>query len=264
MIVVTNNKVASFQPPLWAEFRGFSFLFDNPGNSFRSNEGVEEIACVSEAEGGPTLYKRLQVAISQIGGSRLTNEFLFCPLPPSSYHVTVCDGINADNIGMVPEGHRADVAAFLRGLPSSLRHMPVSLRSIISESEMAIRSIGGITFGFHKLTIWGNKVMVARLRPVDAESTECLGKLKNARVALCKRLREVFGIATSESYSPHVSLGYFANSESAKPASDLLAPWTQEFGGTVGTTVISFDSVSLYGFTDMATFFRLPGARFPS
>jgi hypothetical protein len=40
VITVTNAKVGGFVPQ-WAAFRGFSILFDNPGDSLSSTNGFD-------------------------------------------------------------------------------------------------------------------------------------------------------------------------------------------------------------------------------
>jgi len=119
-----------------------------------------------------------------------------------------------------------------------------------------VQPIQKITFGFKKLTIWGNKVMVARLESADPESQRSLDGLKERRSLLCKQFHEVFGIPMPRGYSPHVSLGYFANVEHGELALARLTEWIREFKKIVGEATISFESLALYGFTDMATFFK--------
>ena len=50
--------------------------------------------------------------------------------------------------------------------------------------------------------------------------------------------------------------GYFANKESAQLATPLIADWVEIFEETVSDLTITYHSISLYGFTDMITFFK--------
>lgn len=259
MITITNNKVAGFQPT-WASFRGFSFLFDNPGDSLALTEEVEKIDCKSDSDVRLLFYQRLQEALSRIGGDLLTNAYLFCPLPPSSYHVTVCDGINMDNLAAVLTEHHHEIAAFINGLPSTLVRIPESMK-FLTDSNLATKSIGKITFKFRKLTIWGNKVMVARLEAANEEAARCLTDLVTARSELCQDMYKFLSVKVSHHYSPHVSLGYFANIEHGELATARLEVWTEVFTKTLAEADISYDSISFYGFTDMASFFRKPRER---
>ena len=67
---------------------------------------------------------------------------------------------------------------------------------------------------------------------------------------------ESFGIAAYEDYTPHVSLGYFASREGAQMARPCLRDWNALFAERMQGLTLTFQKASLYGFTDMATFFK--------
>jgi len=60
-----------------------------------------------------------------------------------------------------------------------------------------------------------------------------------------------------EKYSPHFTLGYFANKDYGKLfTKDLLNELGKTFKKNLANQTIKFSSISLYGFTDMTTFFK--------
>jgi hypothetical protein len=136
------------------------------------------------------------------------------PIAPSSYHVTVWDGINADNIGYVNPAVRTAWSVFLTGLAPSLKAPPNSME-VVTRSALRNWS-GSISFQFEKLTLWGNQVLVARLQPVEGASERNLTELSALREQMSEAARSKLGVDFSRSYSPHVTLGYFANQEHAQ------------------------------------------------
>ena len=96
--------------------------------------------------------------------------------------------------------------------------------------------------------------MVARLAPTEA-SRESFEQLVAERRELNASFRTEFGIGASENYTPHVSLGYFANREGAQLARHCLSGWNEGFSEQMHGLTLSFQHASIYGFTDMATFF---------
>jgi hypothetical protein len=102
---------------------------------------------------------------------------------------------------------------------------------------------------------WGNRVLVARLEPADIESRDEFGRIIADRNDLSVRFQEHFGFKITD-YSPHVSLGYFANKEYAELATPQIDRWIGLCEKEAGDLTVAFGSVSLYGFTDMATFFK--------
>lgn len=256
MFTITHNKIAGFEPR-WAPFTGFSLLFDNPGPSTSTTGDHLKISCPSEPDGPLDFYFRLEQAVDALDRDLLTRTYLFCPLPTSSYHVTAWDGINTDNVSHLHSNLRSDWRAFLQGIPRSLGTPPESM-AIITESELAGRSPGTISFRFQKLSLWGNQTLVARLSPVDAASKTNMKDLVTARTELCRAAKRKWGTHTPESYSPHVSLGYFANREHAQLASAHLSNWTERFRSKLEQPAISYDSLDVYAFTDMVSFFKIP------
>lgn len=255
MITITQNKIAGFEPR-WAPFSGFSLLFDNPGVSTTRSGNLLKIDCLSQAEGALELYFRIEQTLNELDRDLLLRTYLFCPLPPSSYHVTVWDGINVDNISSVRADIRTEWTAFLQGLPNSLGMPPKSM-AVVAESNLARNTFGSIGFRFEKLTIWGNQVLVARLRPAGQTSEVTLKGLVEARTKLCEDARKDLGVSPSRSYSPHVSLGYFANQEHGQLAHAKLENWTERFRNNLEKSVITYASLDTYAFTDMASFFKL-------
>ena len=255
MISITNPKVACFVPQ-WAPYRGFSLLFDNPGASV-SPLGRDwlKVDCSVGENDELRLYAGFAQFLKELGQHRLTNTYLFCPLPPDSYHVTVWDGLNDGNVHKASAIHRGKLEAFLAGLPDSLL-IDEEFTGEVHRSPLVTRRNWSIKFRFSALAKRGNQSLVARLMPADGDSERELERILSDRAALSTRFREQFGIEVQGRYSPHVTLGYFANEEYAELSTPHITRWNESVKNKVDRLTITFSSVSLYGFTDMSTFFK--------
>jgi hypothetical protein len=253
---VKNKKLAGLCK--WAKYHGFSLLFDNPGDSFKEmTDGLLKINCLNS---DPKLlfYALLEKALSDIIPSMPGKGDLFCPLPLYSYHVTVWDGVNDGNVGKIKPGYIKVFQDYLQGFPGSF-HMGPGFHPIINQSLLMAASIGNITFKFSKLSNWGNNVLVAGLIPADDASKNKLRCIKEKRIALTIKFKEKYGDCFSDhwnKYSPHVSLGYFANKDYGSETAGLINGWTESFRKKLRDCTITFQDISLYGFTDMATLFK--------
>lgn len=255
MITVTNEKVAGFEPR-WARFRGFSLLFDNPGRSLSPGGGLLRVDCRVGDDPALRLYAALAGALEDAGGGALLNAYLFCALPPSSYHVTAWDGGNDGNARRVSAPHRAEFEGFLEGLPGSAR-AGCALTRAAAESALAATPGRPLSFKFEGLVMWGRQVLAARLAPAGAGSTDALERIVRDRAALSAHFRGAFGVAPGDDYAPHVSLGYFANRESAELAAPRLGEWAELARARAGGLTVTFGAVGLYAFTDMAHFYKV-------
>ena len=259
MFSITNKKVAGFIPR-WAGFRGFSILFDNPGDCLTPSGPCLTLACDVETDAALGFYKSLRDALARLDPDLLTAAYLFCPLPPPSYHVTVWDGGNAGNVARVTADRRAALERLLAGLPDTLAQQQEldefnELIESVQASPLVRRQDWDIEFRFDHLAIWGNVVVVARLSPTEA-SQSAFAEFAEERCRLNASFQTSFGIRASQTYTPHLSLGYFANREGAQMARPCLPEWTALFDERMQGLTLSFRSASLYGFTDMATFFK--------
>ena len=228
---ITHPKIASLEPR-WAPFTGFSLLFDNPD-----------------------LYRRLAATLGEMDRDQSLRRLLLCPLPPTSYHTTVWDGINTENLAEVTAALQPEWSAFLQGLPGTLHSSPASMRTV-TEAALMQQPTAPIRFRFDRLGLWGNAVLVARLVPADLASARLLDDLCASRADLCKAAHRTLGISPSHDYEPHVSLGYFANRTLGQQAQASLAEWSAHFKSRLDTALIAYASIGLHGFTDMANFFR--------
>lgn len=254
MAIVTNSKVQTFVP-VWAPFKGFSLLFDNPGDSYsRLSDfaALEKVDCRKD-ERELAFYRTLRDTTGQMA-HELTRDYLFCPLPLHSYHVTVWDGINDFNVGRLNEVERAEAMRLLQGMPASFH-----------ADHGVLKGDGGvpvgidaepIEFAYDRCEKWNNSV-VALLKPADDRSDMALRSLEKRREELNRSSEERFGIATAtKPYRPHVSLGYLANKELGEKAEDAVRRLNELLAAAISETTIRFPSISLYGMTDMETFFR--------
>jgi len=255
VFTVSNPKVAGFTP-VWAPFRGFSLLFDNPCDGQRPlAAGIAELAVTLNDDPQVAFYRTLATTLERLDLPLLTSTYLFCPLPTASYHVTVWDGGNAGNLKSVVPARRPELETLLAGLPQSIL-APGDLTALPLASSLVTRQLPEIRFRFDALALWGNAVLVARLSPADATSVSHLGRLTDERRRLSANFHAAFGIAPGDRFTPHVSLGYFANPQGALLASHALPTWNAVFDTAMESLNVSYRSISLYGFTDMATFFK--------
>ena len=252
MITISNQKIAGFEPR-WADFRGYSLLFDNPGDSLMSSGALLNLDNQIETEPALGFYRALNASLLVIGREMLTRSYLFCPLPPASYHVTVWDGGNDANVAAVVPPYRADMEAQLKHLPPSLAQQN-PLTDLVGTSSLAAYK-AELTFRFDRLVKWGNSVLVARLMPSE-ETQAQFQELVALRSLLSAEFAALTGLNPSKQYTPHVSLGYFANQEAAQQATPCVEEWSEKVREHVGNQCLRFCSVGLYGFTDMAHFFK--------
>jgi hypothetical protein len=209
----------------------------------------------SDVDGDPALgfYRSLRDSLARLDLALLTNTYLFCPLPPSSYHVTVWDGGNDANVGKVVPDRRHELELLLAGLPGTLSE-PNGLTALAAKSPL-VADGGAITFRYDRLLLWGNIALLALLAPADPASADRLRELEAGRRALSAQSQQAYGISAGDHYLPHVSLGYFANREGAQLAAPMLGTWESGFAGEMAGRLLPFAHASVYGSTDMATFF---------
>lgn len=254
MIFLTNPKISGFAPQ-WAPFKGFSILFDNPGDSllpFYTNENLKLLNCDPTSK-ELEFYKILNETLNQF--PQMTNTFLFCPLPIESYHVTLWDGINDENVQSVFREYRFDAEDLLQDLTNSFFIKSRFLN--INHEPLHIQMAEPVEFQFDKLIKWDNSVLAAQLKPANSDSKTNLHKIEKEREYLIKHFKQQFGLETcSLPYEPHVSLGYFANKELAELSTSMIEAWNEEFLIKASEASITFTANSLYGFTDMTTFFK--------
>lgn len=241
MISITEPKIAGLDPR-WARFAGFSLLFDPPRPSFLAGDGIE----ILEADG----YGRFGRALDALQADRLLEEYGFCRLPPASYHVTAYD---VANVADLSRGHPAvcnELSALLNRLPEASAFDDPLLRGA-AESELAATD-WNLEFGFDAMTRWGS----LRLAPRDPEA---FARFVAARAALSREYGIRYGIGAGERYTPHLTLGYFLNGTGADLARPRIPEWDRALREAIGDETLILRTVSLYGFTDMATFFRRSG-----
>ena len=250
---ITNEKVAGFIPR-WADFRGFSILFDPSGDGLTPDGPCLTLACDVEADPTLSFYRALRGSLTRLNTDLLTAAYLFCPLPPPFYHVTVWDGANDGNKSLVAPDRRPALDRLLAGLPDALT-LPHEMTAPALGSPLIRRQDWDIEFRFDCLMIWGGVVTVARLSPTDV-SQGAFAEFVAERRRLNESYQEAFGIRASQNYTPHVSLGYFANREGAQMARPSLPNWNALFAERMQSLTLTSRQASLYGFTDMATFFK--------
>jgi 2'-5' RNA ligase len=256
MMPITNPKVASVEPR-WAPFSGFSLLFDNPGDSVSLlGEGLLKADCSLERNEDLELYRRFVRFLDEVGTHKLRDNYSFCPLHPYSYHVTVWDGLNDGNLEQVPAGDQPRLRDFLNHLPDALI-TDRDFTAQVMQSALVTRANWSIRLQFKTLAKWSNQSLVAVLMPAEGDSELEFERIVQERAALSAQFRDRFGIAMRRSYHPHVTLGYFANEQQAELCSPHVDGWTERLQKFVGRLTITFRSISLYGFTDMVTFFKI-------
>lgn len=240
---ITNPKIASLDPT-WRRYHGVSVLFDNPGT--RPGPGIVRLEAIPvDDPDQQRLYDALAAAFTD-EDCVLRNRYGFCPLPRHSYHVTVCDGPNERDAA-------AGAAAILEGLPDSLDRLDAEMGYLARARVLAAAGTNAVLLEASEIVVWGH-VLAVRLSPVDAPARVALERIARARSELVDDLRTHLRLRT-QPWRPHVSVGYFPNRNAAARAHAERRAWSGSLPQNLRST-IAFDSAAVYGFTDMASFFR--------
>jgi hypothetical protein len=225
-------------------------LFDGPASALRPENGLEILDCDVDNDPALRLFAQVARGVSQLNPDRLLQTYGFCALPFPSYHITAFDVANVADLGRCRAEVRDALQLTFDVLPDPSAFDAEFLTSATS-SELAVTE-WNLAFGYKGLHRWG-RVLAVELSPLDETAYR---RFFDARASLSRSYLEGFGFGAKESFTPHISLGYFMNLEGAELATPRLAEWDKVLRETIGSTTITFPTVSLYGFTDMATFLR--------
>ena len=260
---LTNSKIESLVPK-WSSFFGMSLLFDNPGNSlspfFKTKEQeIFRINCPSEIP----FYRGINQCLEQLSSNLPINDYLFCRLPYYSYHCTVNDLSHKDNLQDFKPTSRAAFSNVFDNYPASLDQV-LEFNPFFQESEIITKKDWAVRCQFSHRRIWGDSVIVARLKPANEKSEIKFEKLKKLRKGINDSFQELHGYSQDikDEYSIHLSIAYFGNEQYGRKFKPLLEKFNNHFLKRMkddeGQPLeIEFNSISLYGFTDMATFFKV-------
>ena len=252
---MNSNPKISISTAGWADFRGFTFLFDHPTHAYNADRGLIHLKTNSRL----TFYHQLHQTLTGLDLLSLQEHFTFQPLPFYSYHVTFCDGLNPENLSNLNDPLQEEMANFLQGLPQSL----CQNQRMSSLSRMAARlqpANGEIDFKFQRLENWSNVSLVAKLSPADKHDQKEYQAMLAIRQRLRTLLRTEFKLNPSHPYQPHITLGYFRYPDSARAIKHRLERITTRFQARMEDQILSLKKFSLYGFLDMATFFKCSAA----
>lgn len=250
MIQITSTKIEGFAP-LWKTMRGWSLLFDRPGADAASAQLVRY-------GHNPDIrfFERLSAAFDPQAQQAMLRDFLLCFLPSDSYHVTVLDGVNDDILPLIALEYRPVFSAYLEGMRRSLA-LPEPFAYLIGRSDLVQKKDWDIHFEFKELSLWAHsQALTVQLAPADAPSAVRLASLTMARANLNTRLETILQTQlVKKPFTPHITLGYFANLEGLQLAKTHLAEWSDRVKSAVAGETITFDKVSIHGFSNMASFF---------
>ncbi len=151
MIQITNKKVAGFDAR-WAPFHGFSTLFNNPGNHYlQQRSGLHYLANDVNNDTAQHFYKLLHESITHLNIDFLTNSFLFCVLPPNTYHVTLLGGLNHQDVSQLHLQNQSMINDWLKCLPESFCNTPNNIFQLPAASPLCTKRDWNINFRFNGL-----------------------------------------------------------------------------------------------------------------
>ena len=156
-------------------------------------------------------------------------------------------------------------AASQDSLTQIFESFPHSLTKIsLSNAQPLVPPDWNICFEYSLLQSWGDTVLVARLKPANQDSKIKLEQIVALRRQVNLGCQSEYGQnwMYRDQYEPHVSLAYFGNQQYGHHFSSLIDKWHAVFQKKMkdnrgDALKIILPSISLYGFTNMATFFKV-------
>ena len=231
MVPITNPKLLGLEPR-WAPFRGVSLVFNPPHDD--------------------ALLRALRAGVAAMSRDSLITEHFLRPLPPASYHVTVWDGVNDGKLPEVVPEFRAEWERFLQSIPTE--SFPDPLFREVRNSDLCACPDWKLRLRCARIENWSDVSLVAHLEPSDAAAAESLRRIRIARDALSTAFGNKFGVRPHPDYTPHVTLGYFANAGLAASSAPAVARWNDALRQAMEGRVLALRRAHLSAFTDMTSF----------
>jgi len=257
---VDNPKVET-RKPTWKPFAGFSYLFDNPGGPRQfladPDTNVEWVNCQQDAP-ELQLYTKLWQFVNQECREQLIERHCLCPLPLHSIHLTFWDGVNKENLQELTEEAQSEFEKTLRRLPGSLCAAANTPGGVLPPAKLVVAEWPGpVSFRFKRFAVFPKAgAFVARLVPADDVSEQRLGALLQQRDRLDEGWKAQWGKPRNPVFKPHVSIGYFGNLKLGASSTRLVEALSRRASQQLVNVSITFESISLYGFKNMAGFCR--------
>ncbi len=252
----TSNIAAVCSESRSSSLRGCSLLFDNPGQSLRSVGNQLYFDNEVDSDNTSALYKILYDTIAPHNNDAAINRYLLRAKSAAYYHVTVWGGVNDQNVAGVAEPHRAMLRDWLARLPDSLSEYSLHT-SVILKSPLVKRSAWNVRLRFDRIVNWHNACLAALLQPFDIESERALAEIVKERAQLSEEFEAMFGIKSPDVFVPHITLCAFADADAAQKAAPYITALSEAVHEQAGQMTLAFDSISLYGFTDVTCVFKL-------
>jgi hypothetical protein len=218
--------------------------------AFREENGLRVLEGGVANDPSLALFSLAAQGVSDLNLDRLLQTYGFCALPFSSYHVTAFDVVNRADLERCRAELRDPLKATLDDLLAA-EAFEAELLVPAKSSELATRD-WNLTFGYGALRNWGSVVAI-ELLPLEPD---WFYEFLEVRSVLQQHYQDAYSVGGGEFFTPHLSLGYFMNREGSELASGRMGDWNDRLRESIGSTTITFSTVSLYGFTDMATFFK--------
>lgn len=251
----TNPKLHVVAPPVWRPFHGVSVLYDPPGCAALTGlHPLEGLPAAHDRD--DRLYRVLRGCADHVAAAGRRDGVDVALLPWRTYHVTLCDTINDGNLGAVRADRRDEVSAFLGALPDSLLGTSATIRMLRDRVLPRHVASAPIRFGFERLVVRGLAI-VAELAPVPDGRSGRVQRHEQERARYVTALGDEFGIEVPN-WHPHVTLGYLGSRADADRLGDLVTrSRSARVAGPAAGVTVTFRSAALYGFTDMASYWRL-------
>lgn len=254
MVRITNSKLSGMAPPVWSRYAGASLLYDGPGVA--ASLGVEPLEELAAKHWDGRLYRQLRTLAGEFAAEARETGVEICLVPRHTYHVTLCDGLHEGVRTSVHPEYRDEVGATLDELPDSLLWSNGVMRLLRDPEIRWPVWRDPVTFRVEGVGAWGH-ALVARLSPAGERSLAAKARHEAAREEFAARLHIRVGVEV-QPWRPHVTLGYFANGDDADHArQELLPGWQPVVQARTEGVSVTFHSASLYGFTDMVSYWRL-------
>jgi 2'-5' RNA ligase len=244
-----NLKILALYPPTFAPYPGWSILLDNPGRSIRRIDLRGRLLETDPAAPSNLLYAACWQGLKKIKSPEI------CALPVGSGHVTFSDGVNAENLEKLTSTH--GYAEFFKELPLTTGEpLPPGLDWI--QSQIAALKPWNLRLRVKDLEIFeGPAALVVLLQAADAASEATLQELRKLRRTWDEKLLADLGKPLNRSWTPHISLAYFASQEAAFAARENLEAWREILHTETAGMTLEFASMSVYAFEDMTRFWRI-------